>query len=42
LWTLSFRGQVNEDPLLYVSKDRVSLAVIVICTMLGIAASLTF
>ena len=42
LWTLSFRGKVNEDPLLYVSKDPVSLAVIAVCSMLGAAASLDF
>ncbi|MEG1115419.1 MAG: hypothetical protein RSE46_10340, partial [Janthinobacterium sp.] len=24
LWTLSFRGEVNEDPVLYVSRDPIS------------------
>ncbi|MYN26467.1 UbiA family prenyltransferase [Duganella levis] len=38
LWMLSFRGEVNEDPLLYVSKDPVSLLVIAACTALGTAA----
>jgi 4-hydroxybenzoate polyprenyltransferase len=38
LWVLSFRGEVNEDPLLYVSKDPVSLAVIAACAALGAAA----
>lgn len=39
LWTLSFRGQVNEDPLLYVSKDPVSIVIIVCCLALGGAAA---
>lgn len=39
LWTLSFRGKVNEDPVLYVSKDRVSLVVIAACGVLMVAAS---
>lgn len=38
LWVLSFRGEVNEDPLLYVSKDPVSLVVIAACAALGAAA----
>jgi 4-hydroxybenzoate polyprenyltransferase len=38
LWVLSFRGEVNEDPLLYVSKDPVSLAIIAACAALGAAA----
>jgi 4-hydroxybenzoate polyprenyltransferase len=38
LWVLSFRGEVNEDPLLYVSKDPVSLIIIAACTALGAAA----
>jgi 4-hydroxybenzoate polyprenyltransferase len=38
LWVLSFRGEVNEDPLLYVSKDPVSLLVIAACAVLGAAA----
>lgn len=33
LWTLGFRGQVNEDPVLYVSKDAVSLVVIGLCIL---------
>jgi 4-hydroxybenzoate polyprenyltransferase len=40
LWTLSFRGQVNEDPVLYVSKDRTSLAVLVLCGALATLATL--
>ncbi len=40
LWTLSFRGQVNEDPVLYVSRDRVSLAVLALCAVLAAAAAL--
>jgi 4-hydroxybenzoate polyprenyltransferase len=39
LWTLSFRGLVNEDPVLYVSKDRVSLVVVGLCVALATAAS---
>jgi hypothetical protein len=37
---LAFRGQVNEDPVLYVSKDKVSLIVIVLCLLLATLASL--
>jgi 4-hydroxybenzoate polyprenyltransferase/phosphoserine phosphatase len=39
LWTLSFRGEVNEDPVLYVSRDKVSLLVIALCAALAVAAS---
>jgi len=39
LWMLAFRGKVNEDPVLYVSKDRVSLCVIALCVALVVAAS---
>ena len=38
LWTLSFRGLVNEDPVLYVSKDPTSLAVIGLCGLLVVMA----
>lgn len=38
LWTLSFRGLVNEDPILYVSKDATSLVVIGLCALLVMAA----
>jgi 4-hydroxybenzoate polyprenyltransferase len=40
LWTLSFRGQVNEDPVLYVSKDWISLAVIALCGAFAVLATL--
>ncbi|SFU39232.1 UbiA family prenyltransferase [Pseudoduganella namucuonensis] len=40
LWTLAFRGQVNEDPVLYVSKDPISLALIFFCCLLALAATL--
>lgn len=40
LWVLAFRGEVNEDPVLYVSKDRVSLVVIVLCLLLATLASI--
>ncbi len=39
LWMLSFRGEVNEDPVLYVSRDKVSLAVLGLCAALAVAAS---
>jgi 4-hydroxybenzoate polyprenyltransferase len=39
LWTLAFRGQVNEDPVLYVSKDKVSLTVLALCLLLALAAT---
>lgn len=40
LWVLAFRGEVNEDPVLYVSKDKVSLVVIVLCLLLATLASI--
>ncbi|HMA08928.1 MAG TPA: UbiA family prenyltransferase, partial [Ramlibacter sp.] len=40
LWLLSFRGQVNEDPVYYVSKDPTSLVVAASCLVLAILASL--
>jgi 4-hydroxybenzoate polyprenyltransferase len=40
LWALAFRGLVNEDPVLYVSKDPVSLAVMALCAALAVAAAL--
>ncbi|WP_182915791.1 UbiA family prenyltransferase [Massilia cavernae] len=40
LWTLSYRGQVNEDPVLYVSRDPVSLVVVALCVALAALASL--
>ncbi|WP_312520122.1 UbiA family prenyltransferase [Massilia sp.] len=39
LWTLSYRGQVNEDPVLYVSRDRVSLVICALCLALALAAT---
>lgn len=39
LWVLSFRGQVNEDPVLYVSHDKASLSVLVLCAALAMAAA---
>ena len=39
LWVLAFRGEVNEDPVLYVTKDRVSLLVIAVCGVLMVGAS---
>lgn len=40
LWLLAFRGQVNEDPVLYVSKDGTSITVVLLCIALAAAASL--
>lgn len=40
LWVLAFRGEVNEDPVLYVSKDKVSYVVIALCLLLSTIASL--
>lgn len=39
LWLLAYRGKVNEDPVLYVSTDRVSLAVFAICALLVATAA---
>jgi 4-hydroxybenzoate polyprenyltransferase len=39
LWLLASRGMVNEDPVLYVSRDRVSLVVVSLCVALAIAAA---
>lgn len=39
LWVLSFRGQVNEDPVLYVSRDRASLVVVACCVLLATLAA---
>ena len=40
LWLLSFRGRIDEDPVLFVSRDRVSLATIVASLAIAVAASL--
>ncbi len=39
LWILSFRGEVNEDPVLYVSKDKTSIVVLALCAALALIAS---
>jgi 4-hydroxybenzoate polyprenyltransferase len=39
LWLLSFHGEVNEDPVLYVSKDKTSLLVMALCAALAFAAA---
>ncbi len=39
LWVLAFRGEVNEDPVLYVSKDKASLVVVALCLLLAVAAT---
>lgn len=39
LWTLAFRGEVNEDPVLYVSKDAVSLLAVFLCGLLALFAA---
>lgn len=40
LWMLSFRGEVHEDPVFFVSKDPVSLALGGGCVLLAVLASL--
>lgn len=40
LWMLGYRGQVHEDPVLFVSKDRLSLLVIGLCAALATSAAL--
>jgi 4-hydroxybenzoate polyprenyltransferase/phosphoserine phosphatase len=40
LWILAYRGEVNEDPVLFVSKDRLSLAIIAACLALATVAAL--
>lgn len=39
LWILAYRGKVNEDPVLYVSSDRTSLAVFALCLACAVAAA---
>lgn len=39
LWILSFRGQVNEDPIIFVSKDKPGLAVMLGALILAVLAS---
>jgi hypothetical protein len=39
LWMLAYRGKVNEDPVLYVSTDRASLAIFALCGVLAGAAA---
>jgi 4-hydroxybenzoate polyprenyltransferase len=41
LWLLSFRMQIEEDPLLHVSTDPASLVIIVICIGLGGLATMS-
>jgi 4-hydroxybenzoate polyprenyltransferase len=40
LWILAGRGEVNDDPILYVSRDATSLVVIVCCFAFATAASI--
>lgn len=40
LWILAARGQVNEDPVLYVSKDGPSLLIFALCAALAVLAAL--
>lgn len=40
LWLLSFRMQIDEDPLLHVSTDPASIAIILICAGLAGLATL--
>ena len=39
LWVLSFREVIEEDPLLHVSTDVASLAIVALCILLGVTAS---
>ncbi|WP_348692733.1 UbiA family prenyltransferase [Duganella fentianensis] len=40
LWLLSFRGKIDEDPLLHVSKDVESILIIAICIILAGVATI--
>ena len=40
LWLLSYRGRMLEDPVLFVTRDTTSLAVLVLCAGIAVAASL--
>jgi 4-hydroxybenzoate polyprenyltransferase len=40
LWMLSYRGRMSEDPILFVTKDTTSLAVLVLCAGIAVAASI--
>ncbi len=33
VWMLAFRGQMNDDPIVFAIKDRVSLIVICLCVV---------
>ena len=39
LWVLSFRGEVNEDPIVFVSKDKRGLVVMLLAAILLVCAS---
>lgn len=39
LWILAMRGEVNEDPVLYVSTDRSSLLIFGLCALCAVAAA---
>lgn len=40
LWLLSFRMQIDEDPLLHVSTDPASIAIIIVCIALATLAAM--
>jgi hypothetical protein len=42
MWILSFRGEVNEDPIVFVSRDRIGLLVIFLALALAYCASLSY
>lgn len=42
MWILSFRGEVNEDPIVFVSRDRISLLVLFLALILAYCASLSY
>jgi len=39
LWTLSYQRRIHEDPLFFVSKDPISLALIAGCVCAVVAAA---
>jgi 4-hydroxybenzoate polyprenyltransferase len=42
MWVLSFRGEVNEDPIVFVSRDRIGLLVLFLALSLAYCATLNF
>jgi len=42
LWLIAYRGQLDEDPVLFAAKDRVSWIIAVLTLLLGAAASVSW